>query len=219
MAQDSELRWGTPALQRALALLLLVLLSPLLVFVSLALKLDSRGPVFHRQERLGFQGRPFRLWKFRSMVHRLDRVPGEARAGSPEITRVGGWIRRFRLDELPNLVNVVKGDLALVGPRPCLSVHHDPQDPHCARRLEILPGCTGLAVAQGGQRLPWADRWRYDAWYVEHRSLGMDLGILFKTLVLILLGEKTRVRPFGEFLKHYGADGGGITLEPGQAAK
>ena len=110
---------------------------------------------------------------------------------------------------------MVAGELALVGPRPCLSVHHDPDDAHCARRLEILPGCTGLAVAQGGQRLPWADRWRYDAWYVEHRGLAMDLGILFRSGVLMLLGDEARICRFGEFLaQRKGAQKVAIALEP-----
>jgi lipopolysaccharide/colanic/teichoic acid biosynthesis glycosyltransferase len=185
------------------------------VGVAVALKLDSKGPVFHRQERLGLKGQPFRIWKFRSMVHRPGRIPGETLGADPEITRVGGWLRRFRLDELPNLLNVVTGDLALVGPRPCLAVHHDPEDAHCARRLEILPGCTGLAVAQGGQRLPWADRWCYDAWYVEHRGLSMDLGILFRSLALMLLGDEARICRFGEYLEQRkGADQSAIALEP-----
>ena len=154
------------------------------------------------------------------MVHRPCRIPGEALRKDPEITLVGGWIRRFRLDELPNLFNVVTGDLALVGPRPCLAVHHDPEDAHCARRLEILPGCTGLAVAQGGQRLPWADRWRYDAWYVEHRGLSMDLGILFRSLVLMLLGDEARTCRFGDFLaQRNGTEPVAMAMEPEQAAK
>jgi lipopolysaccharide/colanic/teichoic acid biosynthesis glycosyltransferase len=203
-----------------MALLSLGLLSPLLVGLAVALKLESAGPVFHCQERLGIKGQPFRIWKFRSMVHRPLRIPGETLMGDPEITCVGGWLRRFRLDELPNLFNVVTGDLALVGPRPCLSVHHDPEDVHCARRLEILPGCTGLAVAQGGQRLPWADRWRYDAWYVEHRGLAMDLGILFRSLALMLLGDEARICRFGEFLaQRKGTEQVAMALEPEQAAK
>jgi len=191
---------NTPLPQRGLALVGLGLLAPLLIGVAVALKLDSKGPVFHRQERLGIKGQPFRIWKFRSMVHRPHRVLGETLGSDPDITRVGAWIRRFRLDELPNLFNVVAGDLALVGPRPCLSMHHDPDDAHCARRLEILPGCTGLAVAQGGQRLPWADRWRYDTWYVENRGLAMDVSIVFRSLALMLLGDDARICRFREFI-------------------
>jgi lipopolysaccharide/colanic/teichoic acid biosynthesis glycosyltransferase len=203
-----------------MALLSLGLLSPLLVGVAVALKLDSKGPVFHRQERLGINGQPFRIWKFRSMVHRPCRVPGETLGEDPEITRVGGWLRRFRLDELPNLFNVVAGDLALVGPRPCLAVHHDPEDAHCARRLEILPGCTGLAVAQGGQRLPWADRWRYDAWYVEHQILALDLRIIVRSLAVMIWGEESRTCRFSEFLvQQQETEPRGIDMQPEQAAK
>jgi len=174
-----------------LAGLLLLLASPLLALAALAIRLESRGPVFYRQQRVGRDGEPFELWKLRTMVPGAESmgagiyiVDGDAR-----ITRVGRLLRRFSLDELPNLVNVLKGDMAIVGPRPTVREQVDRYTERQRRRLEVKPGITGWAQINGRTSLPWPDRIELDVWYVEHRSLRLDLRILTKTARMLATGH------------------------------
>ena len=169
----------------------LVVASPLLALAAILIKLESRGPVFYRQRRVGLRGRPFELWKLRTMVPRAETMGDGIYVleGDPRITRVGRVLRRFSLDELPNLVNVAKGDLALVGPRPTVQEQVDRYTERQRRRLEVKPGITGWAQVNGRTSLPWPERIELDVWYVEHRSLRLDLRILARTGRMLASGH------------------------------
>jgi lipopolysaccharide/colanic/teichoic acid biosynthesis glycosyltransferase len=169
----------------------LVIASPVLALGALAIKLDSRGPVLYRALRVGLDGREFRLYKLRTMHTGNDPVgvgtpvlPGDAR-----VTRVGAWLRRFSLDELPNLVNVLRGEMAVVGPRPTLAAQVAAYTPRQRRRLEVRPGLTGWAQVNGRAGIPWEERIELDVWYVEHRSAILDLRILARTARLLITGH------------------------------
>jgi lipopolysaccharide/colanic/teichoic acid biosynthesis glycosyltransferase len=179
------------ALDVAIAGLLLVVTSPVLGLAALAIRLESRGPVFYRQRRVGKDGRPFELLKLRTMVPGAESMGAGIYVleGDPRITRVGRLLRRFSLDELPNLVNVLRGDLAIVGPRPTVQEQVDRYTERQRRRLEVKPGITGWAQINGRTSLPWPDRIELDVWYVEHRSLRLDLRILARTAHLLATGR------------------------------
>jgi lipopolysaccharide/colanic/teichoic acid biosynthesis glycosyltransferase len=182
----------------------LLLLAPLLLAVALLIRLDSRGPVLFLQWRRGYRGRPFRMLKFRTMVvdaeHRLgDLEKANESAGGvlfklrddPRVTRLGRFLRRSSLDELPQLINILRGEMSLVGPRP-LQLRDserlaalDPQG--YAHRLEVLPGLTGPWQVGGRSELDYARMVELDLDYVEHRSLGRDLKIIAETLLVVLL--------------------------------
>jgi lipopolysaccharide/colanic/teichoic acid biosynthesis glycosyltransferase len=175
----------------ALASLALVVASPILLLASVAIKLDSRGPLLYRQRRVGRDGRPFCLYKLRTMRPGADPVGvgTPVLEGDPRVTRAGRILRRFSLDELPNLVNVIRGEMAVVGPRPTLEAQVDLYTPHQRRRLEVKPGLTGWAQVNGRAGIPWEQRIEFDVWYVEHRSAGLDLRILARTARLLLTGH------------------------------
>jgi lipopolysaccharide/colanic/teichoic acid biosynthesis glycosyltransferase len=179
------------ALDVLLAAALLALSSPLLLAAVIAVKLESRGPTFYRQRRVGREGRPFELWKLRTMVPGAEAMGAGVYVleGDPRITRVGRLLRRFSLDELPNLVNVLKGDMAIVGPRPTIQEQVDRYTERQRRRLEVKPGITGWAQVNGRTSLPWPERIELDVWYVEHRSLRLDLRILARTARLLATGH------------------------------
>ncbi len=182
-------------MNRALDLLVaaaaLAVTAPLLLAAAIAIKLDTRGPVFYRHARVGMGGAPFELWKLRTMVVGAENIGAglyiEDR--DPRITRAGRLLRRFSLDELPNLFNVVQGDMAIVGPRPTVQVQVDRYTPHQRRRLEVRPGITGWAQVNGRTSLSWPERIELDVWYVDHRSLALDLRILARTLKLLASGQ------------------------------
>jgi len=169
----------------------LVVASPVLLAAAIAIKLDSRGPVFYRQRRAGLDGEPFELWKLRTMTPGADPVGvgTPVLEGDPRVTKVGAFLRRFSLDELPNLINVVQGDLALVGPRPTLEAQVELYTPHQRRRLEVRPGITGWAQVNGRAGIPWEERIELDVWYVDNRSALLDLRILLRTARLLLTGH------------------------------
>jgi len=178
-------------LDAVLAAALLLVTSPLLALAALAIRLESRGPVFYRQLRVGRGGERFELWKLRTMVPGAETmgagiyvVEGDAR-----ITRVGRLLRRFSLDELPNLVNVLRGEMAIVGPRPTVQEQVDRYTDRQLRRLEVKPGITGWAQVNGRTSLPWPERIELDVWYVEHRSLRLDLRILARTARMLATGH------------------------------
>jgi lipopolysaccharide/colanic/teichoic acid biosynthesis glycosyltransferase len=181
----------TRPLDLALALVLLVVTAPLLGLAALAIKLESRGPVFYRQRRVGKGGRPFELVKLRTMVPGAETMGAGIYVleGDARITRVGRLLRRFSLDELPNLINVIRGELAIVGPRPTVQEQVDRYTERQRRRLEVKPGITGWAQINGRTSLPWPERIELDVWYVEHRSLRLDLRILARTARMLATGH------------------------------
>ncbi|HZC14297.1 MAG TPA: sugar transferase [Thermoleophilaceae bacterium] len=179
------------ALDLAIAGVLLTVTAPFLGLAALAIKLESRGPVFYRQRRVGKDGRPFELLKLRTMVPGAETMGAGIYVleGDARITRVGRLLRRFSLDELPNLVNVLRGELAIVGPRPTVQEQVDRYTERQRRRLEVKPGITGWAQINGRTSLPWPERIELDVWYVEHRSLRLDLRILARTARMLASGQ------------------------------
>ncbi len=168
----------------------LALAAPALGVAALAIKLEDRGPVLYRQRRVGKDGVEFELLKLRTMVPGADQT-GAGYAvdrGDPRITRVGRVLRRLSIDELPQLWNVVRGEMSLVGPRPTLAYQVERYTPRQRRRLEVKPGLTGWAQVHGRAGLPWAERIELDVWYVEHRSPWLDLRILLRTPAALFSG-------------------------------
>jgi lipopolysaccharide/colanic/teichoic acid biosynthesis glycosyltransferase len=186
---------GGHALNRALDLLIasvgLVIAAPVLALAAIAIRLESRGPVVYRQHRIGRDGEPFEMLKLRTMVWGAERVGAglAVNAGDPRITRVGRILRRFSIDELPNLVNVLRGEMAIVGPRPTIQAQVDQYTERQRRRLEVRPGLTGWAQVNGRASLPWHERIELDVWYVDNRSAVLDLRIIAKTVSLLARGE------------------------------
>lgn len=196
---NSDQSWSASLTKRlldlAIAIPALLLLSPLLALVAALVRLDSRGPVLFRQTRSGACGRAFSILKFRTMrVVEEDAAVVQARAGDPRTTRLGRILRRYSVDELPQLINVVAGDMSLVGPRPHAKVHdayYGEAIPEYAMRFAVKPGMTGWAQVRG-HRGPtptvaaMADRIRHDVWYVRHAGLALDLKILLATPFVVL---------------------------------
>jgi lipopolysaccharide/colanic/teichoic acid biosynthesis glycosyltransferase len=174
-----------------LASLALVIASPILLIAALAIKLGSRGRVVYRSRRVGRDGAEFELYKLRTMYVGNDPVGvGTPVLGrDPRVTGAGHLLRRFSLDELPNLVNVLRGEMAVVGPRPTLAAQVEDYTAHQRRRLEVRPGLTGWAQVNGRAGIPWEERIELDVWYVDHRSLSLDLRILLRTARLLVTGH------------------------------
>ena len=178
------------ALDVAGAALFLLLASPLLALAALAIKLEDGGPVLYRQRRVGKDAVEFDLLKLRTMVVGAE-TQGAGWAvneGDPRITRTGRVLRRLSIDELPQLWNIVRGDMSLIGPRPTLMYQVEQYEPWKRRRLEVKPGLTGLAQVEGRARLSWDDRIRLDVWYVDNRSPWVDVKILARTPVALFRG-------------------------------
>jgi lipopolysaccharide/colanic/teichoic acid biosynthesis glycosyltransferase len=172
------------------------------LLAALAVKLTSRGPVFYRSERIGLDGKPFQMIKFRTMIDGADKQVGalealnESAGGvlfkireDPRVTRVGRVLRRYSIDELPQFFNVLRRDMSVVGPRPPLRREVDTYDYQVRRRLLVLPGITGLWQVSGRADLPWEESVRLDLRYVENWSLAMDLMILWRTVFAVLKRE------------------------------
>ncbi len=168
----------------------LVFTSPLLVLAALAIKLEDRGPVLYRQTRVGRDGRDFELLKLRTMIVGAEKVgTGFAvNRGDSRITRAGRALRRLSLDELPQLWNVIRGEMSVIGPRPTLRYQVESYDERQLHRLDVNPGITGWAQIHGRTTLPWAERIELDLWYVEHHSALVDLRILLRTPFALLGG-------------------------------
>ncbi len=168
----------------------LVVVSPLLALAALAIKLEDRGPVLYRQQRVGKDGVDFWLLKLRTMVVGAEKIGAglAVNRGDSRITRVGRLLRRLSLDELPQLWNILRGDMSIVGPRPTLRHQVDSYTPQQRRRLEVKPGLTGWAQVNGRASLPWDQRIELDVWYVEHRSIWLDLRILARTPLALFRG-------------------------------
>ena len=170
--------------------LALLLSAPLLLGAMAAIRLESPGSVIYRQRRVGKDGRPFDVLKLRTMVDGAEHIGAglAVNAGDSRITRVGGLLRRASLDELPNLVNVLRGDMSLIGPRPTLPAQVEQYTARQRRRLAVKPGLTGWAQVNGRAALPWPERIELDLYYIEHRSLALDLKILSRTPAMVLGG-------------------------------
>jgi lipopolysaccharide/colanic/teichoic acid biosynthesis glycosyltransferase len=168
----------------------LSLSSPVLLAAIVAIKLESRGPAIYRQRRSGLRGAPFEMLKLRTMVDGAEHVGAglAVNAGDSRITRVGALLRRSSLDELPNLVNVLRGEMSLIGPRPTLPAQVVQYTARERERLAVKPGITGWAQVNGRASLPWSERIELDLYYVEHRSLALDLQILVRTPAIVLGG-------------------------------
>ena len=173
-----------------LSLLGLVVLAPLFALIALCISLDSPGDVFFKLRVAGRDGKPFDQWKFRTMIQNARDTAHrfETSATDPRITRVGRFLRRWSLDELPQLWNVVRGDMSLVGPRPAFLEVAQRYSPEQARRLQMRPGLTGLAQLQGRNLLPWEQRIVLDIAYIDRYSLWLDTKTLWRTIPLLLRG-------------------------------
>jgi lipopolysaccharide/colanic/teichoic acid biosynthesis glycosyltransferase len=169
----------------------LIASSPILAAAAIAIRLETHGPVIFRQRRVGKDGVPFEMLKLRTMVSGAEGMGAglAVNQGDSRITRVGAILRRFSLDELPNLVNVLRGEMSIVGPRPTVQVQVDQYTDRQRRRLEVNPGITGWAQVNGRTSLPWAERIELDVWYVDHESLRLDLKILAMTIRMLVTGE------------------------------
>lgn len=169
----------------------LVVTSPLLLVAALAIRVESRGPALYKQRRVGRDGKPFDLYKLRTMVAGAEHIGAglAVNVGDPRITRVGALLRRASLDELPNLINVLRGEMSLVGPRPTVQFQVDRYSDRQRGRLSVNPGITGWAQINGRASLPWADRIELDLWYVEHASLWLDLKILLRSVAILVRGQ------------------------------
>jgi exopolysaccharide biosynthesis polyprenyl glycosylphosphotransferase len=189
------------AFDKLVGLSALALTAPVFLFVTLIIRLDDGGPAFFRQTRVGRDGRDFTVYKFRTMVMDAEKLKTELAASNdhdgvlfkmrkdPRITKVGSWLRRWSLDELPQLLNVVRGDMSLVGPRPALPDEAARYGDYVRRRLVVKPGLTGLWQVNGRSDLSWEESVRLDLRYVENWSLVLDLQILWKTLSAVWRGS------------------------------
>ena len=169
---------------------ILLLLFPLFIIVAVLIKLDSKGPIFYLQSRVGENGRVFRIYKLRTMTNK-ERDPNvkQTYLQDPDVTRIGGLLRRFKIDELPQIWNVFVGDMSLVGPRPALPSLYEKYGDLANKRCCVRPGMTGWAQVNGNIYLPWEKRLLLDSEYVDRISFMFDLRILVKTVAIVLLGE------------------------------
>jgi undecaprenyl phosphate N,N'-diacetylbacillosamine 1-phosphate transferase len=174
-----------------LSLLAIVLLLPILCVLSLLIVIEAGLPISFTQQRAGLNGKPFRILKFRSMIPDAVKVGLGLRTSEddPRVTRVGKFMREYHLDELPQLINVLKGDMSIVGPRPTILSQVETYTPFERRRLEVRPGITGLAQVSGNNELPWEERIKLDVYYVDNMSLLMDLKIILRTFSTVVTRE------------------------------
>jgi undecaprenyl phosphate N,N'-diacetylbacillosamine 1-phosphate transferase len=198
-------------LDLSVAVVGIVVTSPFLALTAIAIKLDDRGPVIFRQERVGLDSKAFQILKFRTMVTdaHLHGAGYLVAVGDPRISRVGGFLRKWSLDELPQLFNILRGEMSVVGPRPTLAYQVEQYDSFQRRRLEVPPGVTGWAQIRGRNGLTWPERIELDVWYVDHRSLKLDLQILLKTFTVIVRPDEV----YNDARGDWGEDAGS-TAEP-----
>jgi lipopolysaccharide/colanic/teichoic acid biosynthesis glycosyltransferase len=182
---------GKRALDVLVASATLLLAAPLLGIAALLIRIETHGHPIYRQRRIGRDGEPFELYKLRTMVSGAETMGAglAVDAGDARITRLGGLLRRTSLDELPNLVNVLRGEMSIVGPRPTVQVQVDRYSERQRGRLSVPPGLTGWAQIHGRASLPWHERIELDLWYVEHVSLALDLQILKRTAQMVAGGH------------------------------
>jgi sugar transferase EpsL len=171
-----------------LVILSLLMISPVMVVMTIVIWLSVGRPIFFRQMRPGYMGRPFKLYKFRTMTNESN-ANGDLLPDEKRITRLGNFLRCFSLDELPELLNVLKGDMSLVGPRPLLVQYVDRYTPEQIRRHEVKPGLTGWAQVNGRNSINWEEKFKLDIWYVDHQSILLDLRIIWMTVLKVLKRE------------------------------
>jgi lipopolysaccharide/colanic/teichoic acid biosynthesis glycosyltransferase len=179
------------ALDVAVSSLVLALGAPVLALATLAIRLESPGPVIYRQRRVGLEGRTFDVLKLRTMVDGAEHMGAglAVNENDSRITRVGAFLRRSSLDELPNLLNVLRGDMSLIGPRPTIPVQVESYTERQRGRLAVKPGITGWAQVHGRASLPWSERIELDLYYIAHRSVWLDLKILWRTVAMVFGGS------------------------------
>ena len=187
-------QFGKRAMDTVLSFTALVTLSPLLLTTAAAIKLTSPGPVLFKQQRLGLHGKAFTIYKFRSMTVGAEHTGSGVYSGEgdPRVTAVGRFLRKTSIDELPQCVNVLKGDMALVGPRPPLTYHPWPLEQYTEEQLhmfDVRPGITGWAQVHGRKGVEWHERIKMNVWYTQHVSLALDIKILFMTVFKVLRNE------------------------------
>jgi len=176
------------------SLLLIILLMPLFIVLAFMIKLGSKGPVLFSQSRLGYKGKVFQLYKFRSMTNDRHDPSIQVQHNSAGVTLVGKAIRRFKIDELPQLLNILIGDMSFVGPRPCLETLMEQFNSDGYKRLLVRPGLTGLAQVNGNILLDWPQRWAFDREYVDKLSFILDVKIILRTILIVLFGEQYGIR-------------------------
>ncbi len=180
-----------------LATIALIIAVPILIAAAIAIKLTSKGPLFFVQTRTGKDGQPFKAYKLRTMSAARKHDPTEiVPLDHSDITGVGRLLRRMKIDELPQIANVVVGDMSLVGPRPTIPEQTTRYNDFQRNRLRVRPGVTGLAQVNGNASVPWHERIKYDVYYVRNHTLLMDLAIYAKTLLVLVRGEDRYARPF-----------------------
>jgi sugar transferase EpsL len=175
-------------LDLAVSVTFLIVASPVILVTATCIRLSMGTPVFFRQMRPGLHGRPFAILKFRTMMNART-ADGKLLSDEVRLTAVGRVVRKFSLDELPQLWNVVRGEMSLVGPRPLLMEYLERYSPEQARRHEVTPGITGWAQVNGRNAITWQEKFRHDLWYVDHASFLLDLRILGMTLVRVIRGS------------------------------
>jgi len=180
--------WGKRTMDLAVALFALFLLSPLLIVVVIAVLATLGRPVLFRQQRPGLDGKPFWIFKFRTMIESRA-ANGKLLPDQERLHPVGRILRKLSLDEVPELINVVRGEMSLVGPRPLLMSYIERYSPEQMRRHDAVPGITGWAQVNGRNTLAWQEKFDLDLWYVDHVSLSLDIRILLKTLMLVVTGQ------------------------------
>jgi lipopolysaccharide/colanic/teichoic acid biosynthesis glycosyltransferase len=193
------------ALDLAIAIPGLVVALPLLAWIGWRVRRESGSPVFFLQRRPGFRNRPFTILKFRTMVQVRDQA-GVLATDAERLTRVGRWLRQSSLDELPELLNVIQGEMSLVGPRPLLPRYLVRYTPEQARRHEVPPGITGWAQVNGRNALSWEQKFELDVWYVDNWSVALDCKILWLTLGKVLRGEGISARGHATMPEFMGSD-------------
>lgn len=170
----------------------LVILSPLFLLIAITIKLESKGPVFFRQERLGLHGKVFKIWKFRSMCLGAEKGGVYSTKGDARVTRIGKFIRATSIDELPQFINILLGDMSIIGPRPPLTYHPWPFENYSneqKKRFEVRPGVTGWAQVNGRKDIPWIRRIEFDLEYIKKLSFAFDLKIFIMTIMKVLAME------------------------------
>ena len=177
-------------IDRLVSLILCIILFMPFIIISLIILFTSKGPIFFIQDRLGFKGKVFKIIKFRTMIDKKRETHNEIYQDDNELTSVGILLRKFKIDELPQLFNVLRGEMSLVGPRPALPDHINIYENESHNRLNAKPGMTGLAQVNGNIYLSWEERWIYDLSYIDDITFCNDIKIIFKTLLVILKGEK-----------------------------
>ena len=172
----------------------LIIALPIILIIAIIIKLTSKGPIIFKQERIGKNGKVFKMYKFRSMIVNAEHTGSGCYSGKddPRVTKIGKFIRATSIDEIPQFVNVLKGDMSFIGPRPVLTYHpwtYDKYTKEQLKRFDVRPGLTGWAQVHGRKQVIWEERIKYDCYYVEHLSLLLDLKIVFKTIIQMIKNE------------------------------